>query len=447
MLTDETLTLPSIFFFLQMKDLLNRRPSVAELTGIDESRLECFATYIRAYLVGSAVCGTQPSVSSSVVISTVSPLVNVSKKAQSSSISASKSPQLLGGSSQAPKANSLYQADLISSFEEALPGSFLCSSSMTREKLKIGAENPLLAADISLTISQLPLDTSHSVSGDIVKSVGSNINPFSPGFLDSLGKLTIPPSPNSVSQVSFTAQPIFSPYYCWCPPGSSTSQQSLSAPELLSSNVSALLTPSFLQSPPPTQSINLADLPQLDFPAFLPDSMVCLSKPASQQIPTFTPLTCDPIVHVPFIDACSAGQGYLLSAGPTVPATISPLHPNLVHPLMPETDSVVEDGARETLRLLLSGSGPTNPPLAGVLPLPAVLADQSPSGTFVAGSRGLFCGTRNVDAIISSSFTTVGLMSSPKSGWPGDSTSCCGDDSVNKDVDAANPCNSTEETM
>ncbi|PKI39600.1 hypothetical protein CRG98_040070 [Punica granatum] len=425
----------------KMKDLLCRRPSVAELTGIDESRLECFATYIRAYLMGSAVCNTQASVSISPAVSTVTTLGSMSKNAQSSSASASKPLPSLSASSQATKVNSLYQGSLsprISSFKEAVPRSFLCSrSSVTREKLKKRVEYTLTAVDDSSTASQLPPGTPNSKTGDIVKSEGHIINPFSPGFLESLGKLTIPPSLSSVSQVPFTAQPIFSPYYCWCPPGASTSQRSLSAPNLLSpANDSILPPPSLLQPAPSAPSINLADLPPFDFPAFLPDPLVCLPKPASQQIPTFTPLICDPIVHVPVIDVCSAGQGYLVSAGPTVSTNISPLHPKLMNPLIPETDSMVEEGARKTLRLLLSRSGPTNPPFMGVLPLPAVLGDEKPSGgAIVSGSRGLYCGTRDVDAIIASSFATMGLITKPESKGCGDD-SCSDDDNVKEDGNA-----------
>lgn len=430
-----------------MKDLLERRPSIAELTGIDESRLECFATYLRAYLVGSAMCNTHTSVSCCPTISTVSKLGNMSKNGPSSFASASKSQQLRSGSSQASKANSLYQASLsprTSSFKESTPRSFLCSrSSMTREKLKKRVENPLTAVENSSTVSQLPAGTSNLKSGDILKLEGSNVNPFSPGFLESLGKLKIPTSLSSVSEGPFTAQPIFSPYYCWCPPAVSTSHQSLSTPDLLSpSNDSTLQPP--LQLATSAQPINLADLPPFDFPAFLPDPLVCLPKPTSQQIPTFTPLICDPIVHVPVIDVCSAGQGYLVSAGPAVSSTISPLHPKLVNPLIPETDPVVEEGARETLRLLLSGSGSSNPPLVGVLPLPAVLANEKPSSAFVAGSRGLYCGTGDVNAIISSSFAAIGLISLPERNQCSESISCSGDDYVNEDEDAANPCNESE---
>jgi hypothetical protein len=120
---------------------------------------------------------------------------------------------------------------------------------------------------------------------------------------------------------------------------------------------------------------------------------------------------CDPIVHIPVIDVCSSGQGYLVSAGPAISTTIPPLHSKLVNPLIPETDSMVEKGARETLRLLISGSTQTNPPLMDVLPAVLTNADQSRS-IFVSGSRGLYSGTRDVN-VIANSFAAMGLVSLP----------------------------------
>ncbi|KAJ8535443.1 hypothetical protein K7X08_023163 [Anisodus acutangulus] len=45
----------------KMKDLLEQKPSLAELTGINESRIDCFAIHLRAYLIGSAVTKAQAS--------------------------------------------------------------------------------------------------------------------------------------------------------------------------------------------------------------------------------------------------------------------------------------------------------------------------------------------------------------------------------------------------
>ncbi|KAF2296229.1 hypothetical protein GH714_036953 [Hevea brasiliensis] len=164
---------------------------------------------------------------------------------------------------------------------------------------------------------------------------------------------------------------------------------------------SSLLTP----APP----LSLADVPSLKLPALLPDPLLRLPMPGSQQIPTFTPLMCDPIVHIPVIDVCSSGQGYLVSAGPAISSTIPPLHPKLVNPLIPEPDSVVEKGARETLRLLISSSTQGNPQLMDVLPVVLTSADGK-QGLHVTGSRGLYTGSSDVNAI-ANSMATIGLVS------------------------------------
>jgi len=119
---------------------------------------------------------------------------------------------------------------------------------------------------------------------------------------------------------------------------------------------------------------------------------------------------CDPIVHVPVIDVCSSGQGYLVSAGPAMSTSIPPLHPKLVKPLIPESDAVVE-GARETLRLLISGSS-QNQQMIRRDTLPAILTnpDENQNNILVAGSRGLYTGTRDIN-VFANSIAAMGLVS------------------------------------
>lgn len=199
-------------------------------------------------------------------------------------------------------------------------------------------------------------------------------------------------------------------------------QYSSASPQLTTSSIespllpplSSLLSatrPSSLLSPAPP--LSLADVPSLDFPALLPDPLVRLPMPGSQQIPTFTPLMCDSIVHIPVIDVCSSGQGYLVSAGPAISSTIPPLHSKLVNPLIPETESVVEKGARETLRLLLSSSTQANSQLMDVLPVVLTNTDVK-QGVLVTGSRGLYTGSNDVNAI-ASSMAAIGLVTLSKS--------------------------------
>jgi len=78
--------------------------------------------------------------------------------------------------------------------------------------------------------------------------------------------------------------------------------------------------------------------------------------------------------------------------------------------LIPESDAVVK-GARETLRLLLSGSSQGNQQMMRDT-LPAILTnpDENQNNILVAGSRGLYTGTRDINAI-ANSIAAMGLVS------------------------------------
>ncbi|KAE8724346.1 microsomal signal peptidase 25 kDa subunit family protein [Hibiscus syriacus] len=388
----------------KMKDLIKRKPSIAELTGISESRLGCFVTQLRAYLVGSTVSNTQASYSGPPSPDSV--LNSIDVHSGQSSSTTSKSLRSRNTSSQVLKVNALYQGSLSprsSSFKEGLTQNFSSLRSNAREKLRRRGENHLSVSEslaISSPISNDPSDGGNQCENDKLPNVKSC--PFPPNFLESLGKFSVPPALSSVSQVSSLGSPVFSPYYCWCPSGSSTLQH-LAASEFPTSSIESMKLPPLSSILPmnssssllkPTPPLDLANIPSLDFPAFLPEPLVRLPMASSQQIPTFTPLICDPIVHIPVIDVCSSGgQGYLVSAGPSLSTTIPPLHPQLVN-----TESMVEKGARETLRLLINGSTQSNPPLIDVFPAVLTSADEK-KGILVAGSRGLYSGTRDVSAI------------------------------------------------
>ncbi|KAB2063868.1 hypothetical protein ES319_A10G247200v1 [Gossypium barbadense] len=401
----------------KMKDLIKSKPSIAELTGISESRLGCFATQLRAYLLGSSV-NPEASCASSPSPSTTHDAIVV-HNGQSSSAT-SKSLRSRHSSSQASKVNALYQGSLSpksSSFKEGLIRNSSFPRSTTRDKLRRRGDNLPLAESLKVA-SPIINDSSNCNQAGTDNLLDSKSCSLTPNFLESLGKLAAPPTPSGVSQVSSVGPPLFSPYYCWCPPGSSTLQCSATS-ELPASSISSFKLPPLSSMLPtngsssslkPTLPLGLTDVPSLDFPAFLPEPLVRLPLASSQQIPTFTPLICDPIVHIPVIDVCSSGQGYLVSAGATISTSIPPLHPNLVNPLLPDTtDSVVEKGARETLRLLINGSTQSNPPLIDVLPA----VDKK--GILVTGSRGLYSGTRDISAIAGGiatvSFTTLSSTS------------------------------------
>ncbi|XP_065872646.1 uncharacterized protein [Euphorbia lathyris] len=402
----------------KMKDMIRRRPSVAELTGISKSRLTCFATHLRAYLMGNS-CRE-----SAAYFPASSSNINLDNSDASPSISSKPLRSRYIGN-QAIKTNSSYQGSLSprsSSFKEGPPRSVSSLRNAAREKLRRRGDVHHSAIDNLMIALPHENDASSSNTSGSEKLSSTMSGPLSPSALiESLGNLTLPPTLSAASHVT-SFPPLISPYYCWCPQGLSTMQYPSGSSQLttssndcpllppLSSLLSGSMTSNLLT---PLPSLSLANAPSLEFPAFLPDPLVRFPISGSQQIPTFTPLICDPIVHIPVIDICSSGQGYLVSAGPAITSTIPPLHPKLVNPLIPNTDSVVEKGARETLRLLLSGSSQANPQLIGVFP--AVLTNsEDRQGMHATGSRGLYTGSSDVNAIVSS-MATIGLVSLARS--------------------------------
>lgn len=402
----------------KMKDLLKRKPTLSELTGISESRLERFATNLRAYLVGSSVIKTQAASATSgapwvdIGLNTWEPGFNTQSRASSARPLRSRHS---GG--QALKGLTQHQGTLSprsSSFKDGPPRTLSSLRSASREKLRRRGDtlppvDTLFTTEAVLNHSE---KEKHSESNGC-SSLGSPLS-----FLDSLVKC---PSPQQLSTISEFPPvcPLFSPYYCWCPPCTSPDMTPIPQLPTLSVEpfslppVSTLLSatsPSTLltQFPP----LDLGDATPLDFPALLSSPLARLpfSTQSPQQIPTFTPLMCDSIVHIPIVDVCSSGQGFLVSTGPAVATNIPPLHPKFVVPMMmPEDESMAEKNARETLRLLIGS--PSGHPTSSLMEVfPAVLSNEGSRGIEVRGSRGLFSVTRDIDAIVGS-FAAVGLAS------------------------------------
>ncbi|KAL0359205.1 UNVERIFIED_CONTAM: hypothetical protein Sangu_0769900 [Sesamum angustifolium] len=362
----------------KMKDLLMRKPSLAELTGISESRLDCFATHLRAYLAGS-MCGSQGSKTNLIYLGSLSPRS--------------------------------------SSFKEGQQKSLFSIRSVSREKLRRRGETHVPCIDSKLLASSNSIDpsTSNCYQKENLPSVNGTHSFAGLNFLDAFGKSTELPLSGPETKACSPSPSPFSPHYCWCPPVASALQYTIGKPQLpVSSTESFSLPPlsSLLSSARPSSLLtskpllNLAEVPPIDFPSLLPEPLIRL--PTSQQIPTFTPLICDPIVHIPVIDVCSSGgQGYLVSAGPAISTSIPPLNPDLVDPLLPNAESVVEKGARETLRMLISSSNQSTPQLEV---LPSVLSSSNDKqNVLAAGSRGLYSGTIDVDAI-NNSLSSMGLV-------------------------------------
>ncbi|KAL2227452.1 UNVERIFIED_CONTAM: hypothetical protein Sindi_2103900 [Sesamum indicum] len=399
----------------KMKDLLMRKPSLAELSGISEGRLNCFASNLRAYLAGPTVT----SVNTSGVLSSPPSDGSIDYSDSHfplSSFNGRDSSCFQPCCSRGSKTNLIFQGNLCpksSSSKEGLLESLSSFSIAAREKSRPTADDYVSLVDsLSLTSANCA-DLSRSNCFDKDELPETNgILPFATSdFLDSFSKPVEPLLAGRKMQQIPSGLSHISPHYCWCPPVASMLQYTLRNPQLPSSTESLSLPPlsSLLSAAGPSTllnskpSLNVGEVPPLDFPSLLPEPLGRLTN--SQQIPTFTPLICDPIVHIPVIDVCSSGPGYLVSAGP---ARIPPVNSNLVDRRLPKAECTLEQSARETLRMLIGSSNQPSSQLLEVLP--SVLSSSNDKqNILVTGSRGLYSGIRDIDAT-SSSLTTMELV-------------------------------------
>ncbi|KAF7008781.1 hypothetical protein CFC21_023470 [Triticum aestivum] len=119
---------------------------------------------------------------------------------------------------------------------------------------------------------------------------------------------------------------------------------------------------------------------------------------STSEVPTF-PLLHLPLPTSPFVSLHSS-QAYLVSCGPSITSPV-PLLPSL-KPLIPETESLVERSARETLMRLLASTPPSsNPQLVNILP--AVLTDV-PENISRSPNVNMHVGVHRNDLLLSSSW-------------------------------------------
>ncbi|VAH31193.1 unnamed protein product [Triticum turgidum subsp. durum] len=408
----------------KMKNLLQGRPTLSDLTGISNSRLDAFVTNLHAYLLAPSIGDAKLLGSSTDFLSNSS---SQGQHLQPPSV-VSRSSRSCTSAANATKASLIYQASLSprsSTFKDGVPRTS-CAKVVGREKLKrrgdwLGPSTALIDANPLIAKSVNPDSTSEVSDRDCSKN---SVTPASSLDLP----LSFPLLPPLYPLPEGSSENPFKPYYCWCPPCPSSLQYSVTPlhmpvtsvepfPQsplgsLVSNEVSSVSSfsakldttnspPSILHDPSlhlqlPTSIVPLhgsmvSTYPLLHLP--FPTSplvpvhgsqvptfpLLHLPLPTSpfvslhsSQVPTFTPLMSDPIVHVPVIDMCSSGQAYLVSCGPSITSPV-PLLPSL-KPLIPETESLVERSARETLMRLLASTPPSsNPQLVNILP--AVLTD------------------------------------------------------------------------
>ncbi|CAM8897816.1 unnamed protein product [Rhodiola kirilowii] len=409
----------------KMKDSFKRMPSLAELTGISESRLDYFATHLRSYFSGSTSSKGRPtSRNPSSQCLKSSELSGLGPGADFNSLM-SKSLRHRSNGNQAMKSSSPCQSSLSprpNLFKEGMSRNLLSLKNVAREKRRRGGDNTLSVLDNIVNDSAVaPRKLSDQCSQEKHSEV-SRLSELSEYSLVELLERA-PPSFCSLTAGSSSKSVFCSPTYCWCPIGSTfqatagSLQLPLATTKLrtlppLSSLLAAARTSSL--PTPSSTTLHLSSPPLMELPPFIPDPVARLpfSMPSSYQISTFTPLICDPIIHIPVIDICSSGQGYLVSAASGT--TLPPLHSTRVNQMLPQ-DNVVENGARETLRLLMGKSDQASPPWIDMFSI----GDNDKPGILIGGSHGLYSGTCDVN-MIANSIAALGMISLTERSIEGD---------------------------
>ncbi|KAJ4786710.1 flocculation protein [Rhynchospora pubera] len=335
----------------KMNDLLRRRPTLSDLTGISSSCLDLLGTHLQACLVSPNLAEAQ-SIHSESAISTCPSSENArfpypqnhrtSILGQASSISSS-SPSSKGGGSLSPRGKTCFK-DHSSSLSSLRIGRDIRDS-------KLKKRHGSLLAIPSLPFNH-PAATGSPPPSSVVAGLSADLPPDFAPFNPLTFQFPLPP-PDHASSIG--KQPLFKPQYCWCPMGPSRVPSAL-PPLAVSPQVSA------------PNSLSLGSAASSELPKVLHDPLVHLPLPisslvipplpGSSQFPAFTGLMSDPIVHLPVMDIRSSGQAYLVSAGPAMSTAIPPL---VVKPLVPTMESVIEKNARETLMRLLESAPMPNP--------------------------------------------------------------------------------------
>ncbi|KAL1544742.1 hypothetical protein AAHA92_21552 [Salvia divinorum] len=399
----------------KMKDLLVRKPSLAELTGISDDRLNSFATQLRTYLGGSIASNTTSNgVLSSSCPSDDDSLESAELHFPQSSVTYEKRSEsqqygLRGSMTNLNHLNGLYYPNSDSSVM-SLPKNLSSKNVTAREKLIQVGDNSAFPNSLSLALI-INAELSNSIDFAKGKLPEANlVHPFSTlNAVDAFSKPLDLPLCGSKVRVHSSRSSHLSPHYCWCPPAASTLHYTLRNSQMSTESLHLPPLSSLLTS---KSSLSLSEVSAMDFPSFQPEPFIN-SLATSQQISTFTPLMCDPIIHIPIY---SSGPGYLVSSGPAFTTTIPPLNLNHVDPLISSSESAVEQSSRETLRMLINSTN-SQPNSKRLEMLPPMLSssDDKPNILSIGGSRGFCSVTRGVLAVSGGPTNTSFMFLSEKS--------------------------------
>lgn len=300
------------FFFplcmVQMKNLLRKKPSLARLTGICESRPDSFGAHIRAYLLGSP--NIAEANSHTLSGESRANLQSGDSDCHSASMIL-KSSRCRLTSSHTTKGQPSHQGSLSPKPNTFKDGTARSSSSIRdgiKEKLR-RKENSLLS--ISQPYTPVSIKSSSQCEDDNIRGsdgrsfLASITQPEVPHLSFSLS----PPIPLLIDfypPARSTSGSLLSPNYCWCPPYPSSLQysvtpyylpvtfdESMPLPPLSSLLSTAVPAVSLVTSSLP---LDVPKLPSMSLPPLLPESFIRLlvpvtslvTLPSSQQISTFT---------------------------------------------------------------------------------------------------------------------------------------------------------------
>eukprot|EP00250_Pteridium_aquilinum_P013171 c21178_g1_i2 orf=375-2201(-) len=336
----------------EMKDFLLRRPTLSQLTGVHESRLNSFVSQLRNNLAAaSSSAGFQPSCTASSLSSTSSiSLTNVAVM--------SPNPSSSCGIKQSPRLS-----PRVSGFKEGasrgLTNIRSFTSSREKHRRRLDKLNPASAFSVSNTHCRscnMDIISDRSVAVCINQEeerIGSEsdsveLNTLSPCMPEFCGRQSgndtpcVPlvsaslPSPmlggssfssNGLhlpiaSHLQIPTSTLVAPYYCPCPLRSPALQYAFTPPLLpqVGELNNAPASPTFFSVKPSSTILSQTTL-SLDrvsiSPIPLPVSSL-VNIPTPLQTSSLSSFFSDPIVHIPVVDFQSANKGFLVSAPPPV---------------------------------------------------------------------------------------------------------------------------------
>ncbi|MCO5591815.1 hypothetical protein L7F22_045807 [Adiantum nelumboides] len=347
----------------KMKDYLLQRPTLSQLTGVSESRLNSFVCQLRNNLAAaSASAGFQPS--SPLHLSSASsstPATSTASSSSSTSCGVRQSPRL------SPRASGFKDGatkgltnlrSFLSSREKhrrrcdklnpasalSLSSNHCGSSNLDSNPDQICASLPFVSCSAAVSASEDERVVSQSclsTSSPFVPGLATNVDPylkqaFSVPLISACPLNSISPmlggscfSSNGLhlpipSHLPIPTSTFLAPYYCPCPLRSSALQYTFTPPYLPPNSEMNNASSSTFYSVKPSSTLLSQTTISLDRGSISPIPLPVASLvniPMPLQPTSLSSFFSDPIVHIPVVDFQSASKGFLVNAPSPVPSS------------------------------------------------------------------------------------------------------------------------------